>query len=151
LDDAELQARRRAAMAVLAEADAAEIAGFLETIGPLPAHAEMRPPENGLVMLRGRIGADGAPFNMGEATVSRAVTRLATGEIGFGYVLGRDRSKARLISLCDALLQTSAYGAILESKMIAPIRERIAAARDAAAREVAATKVEFFTLVRGED
>jgi alpha-D-ribose 1-methylphosphonate 5-triphosphate synthase subunit PhnG len=151
LDDAELRARRRAAMAVLAEADAAEIAGFLEIFGPLPAHAEMRPPENGLVMLRGRIGGDGAPFNMGEATVSRAVIRLATGEIGFGYVLGHDRAKARLISLCDALLQNGTYGAILESKVISPIRERIAAARDAVARQVAATKVEFFTLVRGED
>ena len=151
MDDAELRARRRAAMAVLAEADAAEIAGFLETIGPLPAHAEMRPPENGLVMLRGRIGGDGAPFNMGEATVSRAVIRIATGEIGFGYVLGRDRTKARLIALCDALLQNNAYGAILESKVISPIRTRIAAGRDAATRQVAATKVEFFTLVRGED
>lgn len=151
MDDAKLSARRRAAMAVLAEADAAEIAGFLETIGPLPAHAELRPSENGLVMLRGRIGGDGAPFNMGEATVSRAVVRLASGEIGFGYVLGRDRVKARLISLCDALLQNSAYDAILESKVISPIRARIAAARDAAARQAAATKVEFFTLVRGED
>ena len=138
-------------MAVLAEADAAEIAGFLETIGPLPAHAEMRPPENGLVMLRGRIGGDGAPFNMGEATVSRAVIRLATGEIGFGYVLGRDRTKAHLIALCDALLQSNAYGAVLESKVMSPIRARITAGRDAAAQQVAATKVEFFTLVRGED
>ena len=151
MDHAELHARRRAAMAVLAEADAAEIAGFLETIGPLPAHAEIRPPEHGLVMLRGRIGGDGAPFNMGEATVSRAVIRLATGEIGFGYVLGRDRTKARLISLCDALLQNNAYCAILENKVISPIRTRITAARNAAARHVAATKVEFFTLVRGED
>jgi alpha-D-ribose 1-methylphosphonate 5-triphosphate synthase subunit PhnG len=151
LNDAELQSRRRAAMAVLAEADAAEIAGFLESIGPLPAHAEIRSPEHGLVMLRGRIGGDGAPFNVGEATVARAVIRLATGEIGFGYVLGRDRTKAHLISLCDALLQNNAYSAILESKVISPIRSRITAARDAAARHVAATKVEFFTLVRGED
>jgi alpha-D-ribose 1-methylphosphonate 5-triphosphate synthase subunit PhnG len=151
LDDAELRARRRAAMAELADADAAEIAGFLETIGPLPAHAELRPPENGLVMLRGRIGGDGAPFNIGEATVSRAVIRLATGEIGFGYVLGRDRTKARLIALCDALLQSKAHGVILETEVISPIRAQLTSARAAVAREVAATKVEFFTLVRGED
>ena len=54
-------------------------------------------------MLRGRIGGDGAPFNFGEATVSRCAVRLATGETGFGYVLGRDHEKARLIALCDAL------------------------------------------------
>ena len=65
-----------------------------------------RQAESGLVMVRGRIGGDGAPFNLGEATVTRAAVRLASGEIGFGYVLGRDHEKARLIALCDALLQT---------------------------------------------
>ncbi len=61
----------------------------------LPAHEDLREPENGLVMVRGRIGGDGAPFNLGEATVSRAAVRLATGEVGFGYALGRDRRKAQ--------------------------------------------------------
>ena len=59
------------------------------------------------MMVRGRIGGDGAPFNLGEATVSRAAVRLATGEIGFGYALGRDRQKAQMIALCDALIQAS--------------------------------------------
>ena len=57
----------------------------------MPAHEDLREPENGLVMVRGRIGGDGAPFNLGEATVSRAAVRLSTGEVGFGYTLGRDR------------------------------------------------------------
>ncbi len=70
-------------MAVLAESSAAEIAHLLETLGHLPAHDEMRAPENGLVMIRGRIGGDGARFNLGEATVSRAVVRLATRRDGF--------------------------------------------------------------------
>ena len=73
----------------------------------LPAHEDLREPENGLVMVRGRIGGDGAPFNLGEATVSRAAVRLATGEVGFGYTLGRDRQKARMIALCDALIQST--------------------------------------------
>jgi alpha-D-ribose 1-methylphosphonate 5-triphosphate synthase subunit PhnG len=150
-EDAPLRAKRRAAMAVLAEASDAEIARGLKAIGALPAHDELRAPESGLVMVRGRIGGDGAPFNVGEATVSRAVVRLATGEIGFGYVLGRDRAKARLIALCDALVQTSEHGAAVENSVVAPIRVRIEAAREADARRVAATKVEFFTLVRGED
>jgi alpha-D-ribose 1-methylphosphonate 5-triphosphate synthase subunit PhnG len=147
----EIRAKRRAAMTVLAESNAVEIASFLETVGPLPAHQDMRSPENGLVMVRGRIGGDGAQFNLGEATVSRAVVRLDTGEMGFGYVLGRDRDKARLIALCDALVQTEAYSAALEGKVIAPIRAGLEAQRDTRARQVAATKVDFFTLVRGED
>jgi alpha-D-ribose 1-methylphosphonate 5-triphosphate synthase subunit PhnG len=147
----EMREKRRAAMAVLAESDAAEIAHLLEKVGDLPAHEEMRAPENGLVMIRGRIGGDGARFNLGEATVSRAVVRLVSGEMGFGYVLGRDRAKARLIAVCDALVQTEAYSAVLEGKVIAPIRAGLEAQRDARARQVAATKVDFFTLVRGED
>jgi alpha-D-ribose 1-methylphosphonate 5-triphosphate synthase subunit PhnG len=138
-------------MAVLAEASGAEIASGLGAIGALPAHEDLRAPESGLVMIRGRIGGDGAPFNLGEATVSRAVVRLVSGEVGFGYVLGRDRAKARLIALCDALVQTPAYNAAVENSVVTPVRVRIEAAREADARRVAATKVEFFTLVRGED
>ncbi len=95
------QARRQAAMAVLAHSDAAGIASRLEAIA-VPVYENLREPENGLVMVRGRIGGDGAPFNLGEATVSRAAVRLSTGEVGFGYTLGRDRQKARMIALCDA-------------------------------------------------
>jgi alpha-D-ribose 1-methylphosphonate 5-triphosphate synthase subunit PhnG len=146
-----MQTKRRAAMAVLAESAAAEIASRVEALEPLPAYDDMRAPENGLVMIRGRIGGDGAEFNLGEATVSRAVVRLATGEIGFGYVLGRDRDKARLIALCDALVQTEDHSAVVDNKVIAPLRARLEAQRDLRARQVAATKVDFFTLVRGED
>jgi alpha-D-ribose 1-methylphosphonate 5-triphosphate synthase subunit PhnG len=138
-------------MAVLAESNTAEIAHLLETLGYLPAHEEMRAPEHGLVMIRGRIGGDGAQFNLGEATVSRAVVRLASGEMGFGYVLGRDRAKARLIALCDALVQTGTYTAALENKVIAPIRASLEAQRETRTRQVTATKVDFFTLMRGED
>ncbi len=146
-----LQEKRRAAMAVLAECKAAEIAHLLEGLEPLPAFADMRAPESGLVMIRGRIGGDGAGFNLGEATVSRAVVRLAGGEMGFGYVLGRDRAKARLIALCDALVQTQGYSDALEREVVAPLRRQIEAQRAIRARQVAATKVDFFTLVRGED
>ena len=104
--DGHRQAQRKAAMAVLAQADTAEIAALPGEPSTLPPHEELREPENGLVMVRGRIGGDGAPFNLGEATVTRAAVRLSSGEVGFGYVLGRDREKARLIALCDALVQS---------------------------------------------
>jgi alpha-D-ribose 1-methylphosphonate 5-triphosphate synthase subunit PhnG len=143
------QARRKAAMAVLAHSDAADIAGRLEALA-LPAHENLREPENGLVMVRGRIGGDGAPFNLGEATVSRAAVRLATGEIGFGYALGRDREKARMIALCDAMIQSSDHADAVETSVLAPLRVAVAAARQQKAAETAATKVDFYTMVRGE-
>src|SRR3990170_467417 len=118
------QTQRKAAMAVLALSEAAEIARCLEPI-TVPAYENLREPENGLVMLRGRIGGDGAPFNLGEATVSRAAVRLATGEVGFGYVLGRDRKKARLIALCDALVQSKEFADKVEAEVVAPLRRRM--------------------------
>lgn len=143
------QAQRKAAMAVLAHAEAGEIAARLRTIA-LPGHQDLREPENGLVMLRGRVGGDGAPFNLGEATVSRAAVRLASGEVGFGYTLGRDGEKARLIAICDALVQSSAFGEAVERDVIGPLREQLMLRRNQAAAETAATKVDFYTMVRGE-
>src|ERR1700731_5445341 len=108
------QARRQAAMAVLAHSDTAAIAGCLGSV-TAPAHEDLREAENGLVMVRGRIGGDGAPFNVGEATVSRAAVRLAGGEVGFGYTLGRDRGKGQMIALCDALVQSHEFADAVET------------------------------------
>ena len=143
------QAQRKAAMAVLADASGAEIAGQLAAIS-LPVHENLREAENGLVLVRGRIGGDGAPFNLGEATVSRAAVRLASGQVGFGYTLGRDREKARLIALCDALVQSDEFAGDVEAQVIAPLRAAMLARRSARAAEVAATRVDFYTMVRGE-
>jgi alpha-D-ribose 1-methylphosphonate 5-triphosphate synthase subunit PhnG len=143
------QIRRKAAMAVLAHSEVTDIAGHLQAIA-LPAHEDLREPENGLVMVRGRIGGDGAPFNLGEATVSRAAVRLSTGEVGFGYTLGRDREKARLIALCDAMVQSADLAAAIEAKVVAPLRAAMIERRNRKAAETAATRVDFYTLVRGE-
>jgi alpha-D-ribose 1-methylphosphonate 5-triphosphate synthase subunit PhnG len=143
------QARRQAAMAVLAHSEAADIAVRLGALA-LPVHENLREPENGLVMVRGRIGGDGTAFNLGEATVSRAAVRLATGEVGFGYVLGRDREKAQMIALCDALIQAPDHAETIENQVLAPLRAAVASERQRKAAETAATRVDFYTMVRGE-
>ena len=143
------QTQRKAAMAVLAHSDAADLAARLDGLA-LPAYENLREPENGLVMVRGRVGGDGAPFNLGEATVSRAAVRLATGEVGFGYTLGRDRQKAQMIALCDALIQAADHADTIEMQVLAPLRAAIASERNRKAAETAATRVDFYTLVRGE-
>ncbi|HKY85865.1 MAG TPA: phosphonate C-P lyase system protein PhnG [Pseudorhodoplanes sp.] len=145
------QEARRRAMAVLAAADTASIAWHLKQLGELPSAQNIRAPECGLVMVRGRIGGDGAAFNLGEATVTRAAVRLQTGEVGFGYALGRDTEKARLIAHCDALLQESAFRDAIETRVIAPLREAQKMQTQVVAEQSAATRVDFFTLVRGED
>jgi alpha-D-ribose 1-methylphosphonate 5-triphosphate synthase subunit PhnG len=143
------QAQRKAAMTVLAHSDAADIARHLDAIA-VPAYEDLREPENGLVMVRGRIGGDGVPFNLGEATVSRGAVRLATGEVGFGYVLGRDRQKARMIALCDALVQSNEFSDAIEENVLVPLRAAMISDRSRKAAETAATRVDFYTLVRGE-
>ena len=144
-----METRRKAAMAVLVHSDAAAIAERLGAIG-VPAHETLREPENGLVMVRGRIGGDGAPFNLGEATVSRAAVRLASGEIGFGYTLGRDLGKARMIALCDAMVQSREFADAVETNLLAPLRSAMLAGRERRSAEAAATRVDFYTMVRGE-
>lgn len=112
------------------------------------AHAVLRGPETGLVMLRGRMGASGNAFNCGEATVTRCTVRLASGAEGHAYVLGRNGAHARRAALCDALFQE-------RPEAVEPLLDRIdlhmrSKHLDAAAK-AAATKVDFFTLARGDD
>ncbi|MGJ5178330.1 phosphonate C-P lyase system protein PhnG [Bradyrhizobium oligotrophicum] len=144
-----MQQRRKAAMQILAHASHGDISGRLAALA-VPDHQDLRAAENGLVMLRGRIGGDGAPFNLGEATVSRAAVRLASGEVGFGYVLGRDGDKARLIALCDAMIQSPAHAQAVEDEVVAPLQAQMRTAREQRAAEAAATRVDFYTMVRGE-
>ncbi|RWL46866.1 MAG: phosphonate C-P lyase system protein PhnG [Mesorhizobium sp.] len=149
--EAREQAGRKALMATLAHAEADEIARLWNDAG-LPSEAELlRGPETGLVTVRGRIGGGGAPFNVGEATVTRATVRLPSGQVGHSYALGRDKDKARLAAIADALWQDPAQREAVETKLAAPLRAAIDAARETRRAETAATKVDFFTMVRGED
>ena len=92
-------------MRACAEASEAELEVALAQLGDLPAAEELRPPQTGLVMLRGRIGGSGPAFNVGEATVTRAALRLQSGAVGFSYLLGRSHRRARLAALVDAIGQ----------------------------------------------
>jgi len=145
------QAERKAVMATLAQASGDEIARLWNEAG-LTSEAELlRGPETGLVTVRGRIGGGGAPFNVGEATVTRATVRLASGQVGHSYTLGRDKKKARLAAIADALWQDPAHRQAVETALVAPLRAAQSDAREKRRAETAATKVDFFTMVRGED
>ncbi|GAA2884777.1 alpha-D-ribose 1-methylphosphonate 5-triphosphate synthase subunit PhnG [Aminobacter niigataensis] len=147
----ETETQRKAAMAALALAPAEELKRLCTAAG-ISGEAEMlRGPETGLVSVRGRIGGGGAPFNFGEATVTRATVRLPGGEIGHAYALGRDKEKARLAAIADALWQDPTRRAEVEDKILAPLRAAQAEADATSRAETAATKVDFFTMVRGED
>lgn len=143
-------AARQRWMGVLAKAPAARLAELVAMLGAVPGFDWLRPPEVGAVMVRGRMGGTGAPFNLGETSVTRCALRLEDGTVGHGYVQGRDKEHARDAALVDALMQ-GARGPQVEAAVIAPLEAEAAAARRARAAKAAATRVEFFTMVRGED
>lgn len=139
---------RRDWMGLLARATPARLADLMPA--PLPEHALLRAPEIGSVMVRGRIGGTGAPFNLGEMTVTRCSLRLSCGAVGHAHVQGRDRDHALRAAIVDALMQTDAAPAIRRD-CLDPLAAEEAARRATRAGKAAASKVEFFTLVRGED
>lgn len=138
-------------MRICSEADETELEAALGACGGVPDAQDVRAPETGLVMLRGRIGGDGAPFNIGEATVTRAVVRLADGTVGYSYLLGRSARRARLAAIVDALGQHSGHHATLGAALVVPVRARRDAGLKLQREQSAATRVNFFTLLRGED
>ncbi|KRS15123.1 phosphonate C-P lyase system protein PhnG [Roseovarius indicus] len=141
---------RKAWMSLLAKAPAAELARLWEAFGDEPGHEWLRAPEAGGVMVRGRAGATGAPFNLGEMTVTRCSLKLEGGAVGHAYVQGRDKRQARQAALVDALMQTGEAATVREA-ILDPLAGALEAARAARAAKAAATKVDFFTMVRGED
>jgi alpha-D-ribose 1-methylphosphonate 5-triphosphate synthase subunit PhnG len=137
-------------MSVLARAEPGELETACAGLGSLPAFDWLRAPETGLVMVQARAGGSGARFNLGEVSVTRCALRFATGTIGFAYVRGRSHRHAELAALLDALLQESRRSEVHRA-VIAPLAQAQSERHDVAARKAAATRVEFFTLVRGED
>lgn len=141
---------RKEAMRLLAQATLAELKDAWKALADQPEVYPVRGPETGLVMVRGRIGGGGDPFNLGEATVSRATVRLSTGEIGHGQLLGTDKERARLAAIFDALAQRDGDRAKVEA-LLGSVADRLAQEERRKSEETAATRVDFFTMVRGDD
>ncbi|HWU61321.1 MAG TPA: phosphonate C-P lyase system protein PhnG [Ensifer sp.] len=134
----------------LAQATVEEMHGALEVIGGAPEATNLRGPETGLVMIRGRMGGTGSLFNLGEATVTRATVRLAAGAVGHGQRLGGDKAATRLSAILDALGEMPAHRKTVET-LCAAVAARIETEDAKLAAETAATRVDFFTMVRGDD
>ncbi|GGB06397.1 phosphonate C-P lyase system protein PhnG [Brucella endophytica] len=146
------QDQRKRALDALASMPAAALKERYERIrASAPQALPVRGPEIGAVMVRGRVGGGGAPFNLGEASVTRATVKLATGEVGHSIVLGRDPEKAKAVAHLDALRQVPEWEPVVERDCVTPAIEMLETERRKLAEETAATRVDFFTMVRGED
>ncbi|HTH74854.1 MAG TPA: phosphonate C-P lyase system protein PhnG [Trinickia sp.] len=147
---------RRHWLAQLARAPRATLESALKAVcegAPLPAFDWLREPQTGLAMVRGRIGGTGDPFNAGEATVTRAVLRLKSdagaGAVGIAYQLGRDKRRAELAALADAMLQSPMWREAVEAQLMVPLAQSLEAERRERAQKTASSRVDFYTMVRG--
>lgn len=137
--------------AIVAQAAAADLQALWKQFGADPAFSYLRGPQTGLVALRGRVGGGGAPFPFADATATRASIRLETGAVGHAVTLGRDRQRATIAAVIDALCKDPQQASRIDRELIEPL-QRSTEARDLKrAEQTAATRVDFFTLVRGED
>jgi alpha-D-ribose 1-methylphosphonate 5-triphosphate synthase subunit PhnG len=143
-----LIARRQRWLSVLAKAPGARLVSLWERLGARPAYTVLRRPEIGLVMVQGRISGTGAPFCAGEMTVTRAAVRLDGGEMGFGYVRGRDVRQAEIVAAIDALGQRPDWTEKLEAGIVTPLADEAEARHRLIAARAAATRVDFFTVAR---
>ncbi len=138
-------------MGVLARAALADLEQAYTALDDAPSFDWVRPPETGLVMVQGRAGGAGQAFNLGEMSVTRCALRIRTGETGIAYVQGRNKRRAELAALFDAMLQDPARSARLQADVIAKLADRYDQRRAEQSRKVKATGVDFFTMVRGKD
>ncbi|MEM6254903.1 MAG: phosphonate C-P lyase system protein PhnG [Cyanobacteria bacterium P01_D01_bin.156] len=143
------QAVRAAWMAVLAKAPLELLEQCVATLEQLPEYGFLRSPETGLTMVRGRAEGTGQPFNLGEMTLTRCVIQLGD-MTGFGYVAGRSKRHAELAALCDGLLQHPDWQNQVQAKVIAPLQTAIQKMYQDQTAEVESTRVNFFTMLRGE-
>ncbi|MFB9713715.1 phosphonate C-P lyase system protein PhnG [Arthrobacter methylotrophus] len=144
---------RQGWMRTLAMASGQELEAAWKAWTPRPTVEAVRGPEEGLVMVRSRIDAAGARFNLGEATVTRATMRLhggplTTDVVGSAYVLGSDREHARLAAIFDGLLTDKDQRPRVMAEVIEPLQSA-QDERDAASRiDARSTLVDFFTVAR---
>jgi alpha-D-ribose 1-methylphosphonate 5-triphosphate synthase subunit PhnG len=148
-DKAGDQTARRRWLGVLAKAAPAALEQAFDALESKPTYRFLRAPAAGAAMVRGRAGGGGQPFNLGEITVARCTVVLDETLIGVGYVKGRNLRHAELTAVFDALLQDAARAPAIERGVIQPLEAAHHAERKQRQAESAATRVNFFTMVRG--
>ncbi|HFK5795007.1 TPA: phosphonate C-P lyase system protein PhnG [Enterobacter asburiae] len=138
-------------MRVLAHSQPAALSTRMSALSLAPDYDTLRAPEIGLVQIQARMGGTGERFFAGDATLTRAAIRLNSGTLGYSYVLGRDKAHAERCAVIDALLQEHPYFQTLMETLIAPLEADRAARIAARQAEVNTSRVDFFTLVRGDN
>jgi alpha-D-ribose 1-methylphosphonate 5-triphosphate synthase subunit PhnG len=146
-------AQRQRAMAIVARAPLAEVEARWTALGLKPQIEWLRRPETGLSMVRGRIGGSGDAFNLGEVTITRCALRWIAPSgpiVGIGYVAGRSHRHAEVAAMIDAAAQDPDSAIAIDVEVIRPLADYLRCREATEARKAAATRAEFFTMVRSQ-
>ncbi len=141
--------KRKFWMSLLATSNQSDLLNLWEQKKIKVNYVWLRTPEIGSIMAQGRMGVTGDKFNIGEVTITRCSLKLNCGTIGHSYVQGRSKKKAEISALCDALMQTKMSKEI-NKNIIIPLEKIKKDNKRKILSKAEATKVDFFTLVRGE-
>lgn len=148
--DSDYSNARRQLLSVLAKSTLDAIQTRWHPLSIKPEYRFLKKPEIGMVMVRAQADEAGQKFNMGEMTMTRCVIQLANNELGFGHCSGRDKTKAELIAVIDACFQLEEYQAIISENLLQALEALLVDQYQQQSAQVAASKVNFFTMVRGE-
>lgn len=111
----------------------------------------LRPAETGLIMARGRINNNGSPFNIGEVLITRCVVQREDGALGYAWIAGEKARHAELAAFFDALFQHADFTDYFNNELLPTLQSALHAKHVQNAEKAEKTRVNFFTLVRGED
>ncbi len=77
--------------------------------------------------------------------------RLAEGIVGQACTQGRSHRKAEVAALIDSLNQREVTSQALRSQILQPLAAALEAKRSVQSQATAATQVQFFTRLRGDN
>nr|AHG53037.1 COG3624 Uncharacterized enzyme of phosphonate metabolism [uncultured bacterium B3TF_MPn1] len=141
---------RQRLLSLLSKSNGESVKQAWESLGVVPEYSFLKRPEVGMVMVKAQAGGNGTNFNMGEMTVTRTVLQLSGNQVGYGYIAGRDKDKSLTVALIDALYQLCEWQDVIEEKIMKPLERALQSAQTKHKQRVDRTKVNFFTMVRGE-
>ncbi len=107
-------------------------------------------PEVGLLMVQSKADGSHPGFNLGEMSVTKCVIEVQDQYLGYAMVSGSNPMHAELAALFDGFLQHPEFRDDLKDNLIARLVQKQKERDRVLEQEAADTRVEFFTLKRGE-
>lgn len=144
------QMNRETWIGLLGCADPADLESALKELNMGSDYALITGPETGMLMVQAKADGSNSRFNLGELTVSKCILEIKGKYIGTGWVMGSNHRHAELAALFDGLLQDPAHHDRLMETLMPRLEEKQRIKTKALIKEASDTKVEFFTLKRGE-